>query len=109
MLKMVPTMKHLQQSMSYSLILCWQMITVLLLHAYSQEKLRVDLSVYNNKLQQLCDACDMEFVENYQNFLLASGELPESYYSRDKVHLNNYGTRRLLSNIEKVHRVTEQS
>ena len=33
----------------------------------------VDLNAYNNKLQQLCDACDAEFVENYQNFLLASG------------------------------------
>ena len=69
----------------------------------------VDLSAYNNKLRQLCDACDTEFVENYQNFLLASEELPESYYSRDKVHLNNYGTRKLLSNIDKVHRVTTQS
>ena len=51
----------------------------------------------------------MEFVENYQNFLLASGEIPESYYSSDKVHLNNYGTRKLLSNIDKVHRVAAQS
>ena len=69
----------------------------------------VDLSAYNIKLRQLCDACDTKFVENYQNFLLASGELPESYYSRDKAHLNNYGTRKLLSNIDKVHRVTAQS
>ena len=51
----------------------------------------------------------MDFVENYQNFLLASGEIPESYYSRNKVHLNNYGTRKLLSNIGKVHRVAAQS
>ena len=69
----------------------------------------VDLSAFNNKLRQLCDACDTEFVENYQNFLLASGELQESYYSRDKIHLNNYGTRKLLSNIDKVHLVTAQS
>ena len=69
----------------------------------------VDLSAYSNRLWQLCDACDMEFVESYQNFLLASGEIPESYYSRDKVHLNNYGTRKLLSNIDKVHRVAAQS
>ena len=69
----------------------------------------VDLSVYNNKLRQLCGACDTEFVENYLNFLLASGELPEPYYSRDKVHLNNYETRKLLSNIDKVHRVMAQT
>ena len=68
----------------------------------------VDLSAFNNRLRQLCDACDVEFVENYQNFLLASGEIPESYYSRDKIHLNNYGTRKLLSNIDKVHRVAAQ-
>ena len=69
----------------------------------------VDLSAFNSRLRQLCDACDVEFVENYQNFLLASGEIPESYYSRDKVHLNNYGTRKLLSNIDKVHRIVAQS
>ena len=42
----------------------------------------VDLSAYNNKLRELCEACDTEFVENYDNFLLASGELPESYCLR---------------------------
>ena len=31
----------------------------------------VDLSAFNNRLRQLCDACDVEFVETYQNFLLA--------------------------------------
>ena len=109
MLKMVPTLNHLQKSMSYSLILCWQMFAMLLLQAYSHEKQLIDVSANNNRLRQLCDACDMEFVENYQNFLLASGEIPESYYSRDKVHLNNYGTRKLLSTIDKVHRVAAQS
>ena len=69
----------------------------------------VDLSAYNNKLRQLCDAFDKEFVEIDQNFLLALGELPESYYSRDKVHLNDYGRRKLLSNIDKLHRVMTQS
>ena len=68
----------------------------------------VDLSAYNIKLQQLCDACDTEFVENYDSFLLASGEIAESYYSRDRVHLNNYGTKKLLSIIDKVYRITGQ-
>ena len=68
----------------------------------------VDLSPYNEKLRQLCDTCETEFVENYDSFLLASGELPESYYLKDKLHLNNYGTKKLLSNINKVHRVTSQ-
>ena len=107
--EMVPTLKHLQKSMSYSLILCWRMFAMLLLQAYSHEKQLIDLSTNNNRLRQLCDGCGMEFVENYQNFLLASGEISESYYSRDKVHLNSYGTRKLLSTIDKVHRVAAQS
>ena len=68
----------------------------------------VDLSPYNEKLRQLCDTCETEFIDNYDSFLLASGELPESYYLKDKLHLNNYGTKKLLSNIDKVHRVTSQ-
>ena len=52
----------------------------------------VDLSPYNEKLRQLCDTCETEFIDNYDSFLLASGELPESYYLKDKLHLNNYGT-----------------
>ena len=50
----------------------------------------------------------MEFIENYDNFLLASGELPDSYYQQDKLHLNKYGTKKLLSNIDNVHRVSAQ-
>ena len=69
----------------------------------------VDLRPYNNKLQELCHTYATEFVQNYENFLLASGELPESYFLRDKVHINNYGTKKLLKNIDKVHRITRQS
>ena len=51
---------------------------------------------------------DVEFIESYDNFLLASGELPDSYYQQDKLHLNKYGTKKLLSNIDNVHRVLAQ-
>ena len=68
----------------------------------------VDLRPFNEKLRQVCDTCEVEFIENYDNFLLASGELPDSYYQQDKLHLNKYGTKKLLSNIDNVHRVLAQ-
>ena len=34
----------------------------------------VDLRSYNEKLKQVCDTCEVEFIENYDNFLLSSGE-----------------------------------
>ena len=67
-----------------------------------------DLRPFNEKLRQVCDTCEVEFIENYDNFLLASGELPDSYYQQDKLHLNKYGTKKLLSNIDNVHRVLAQ-
>ena len=68
----------------------------------------VDLSIYNDRLKSLCDAYEVEFVDNFRSFLLASGEIPDSYFLRDKVHLNNFGLRKLLSNIDRVHRITSQ-
>ena len=68
----------------------------------------VDLRPYNDKLKQVCNTCEVEFIENYDTFLLASGELPDSYYQRDKLHLNKYSTKKLLSNIDNVHRVSAQ-
>ena len=46
----------------------------------------------------------MEFVENYDSFLFATGELVDSYYFKDKVHINMTGTRKLLDNINKFHK-----
>ena len=59
-------------------------------------------------MQQLCDTYEIEFIENYNVFLLAWGELPKSYYTKDKVHLNNLGTKKLLLSIDKVHHTTKQ-
>ena len=39
-----------------------------------------DLEPYNDTLRSLCAENDTEFVDNYQNFLLVSGEIPASYF-----------------------------
>ena len=65
----------------------------------------VDLETYNDQLKSLCDENDIEFIDHYQNFLLASGEIPASYFWKDKIHLNQHGTRKFLTNIDKVCKV----
>lgn len=61
----------------------------------------VDLEPYNDILRSLCAENDTEFIDNYQNFLLASGEIPSSYFWTDKLHLNQHGTRKLVTDIDK--------
>ena len=61
----------------------------------------VDLEPYNDTLRSLCAENDTEFIDNYQNFLLASGEIPSSYFWTDKLHLNQHGTRKLVTDIDK--------
>ena len=68
----------------------------------------VDLVPYNKLLQSLCADNAVEFVDNYNSFLLASGEIADTYFCKDKVHINTEGTRSLLCNIDKLHRVTRQ-
>lgn len=68
----------------------------------------VDLEPYNEILQSLCADNAVEFVDNYNGFLLASGEIADIYFHKDKVHINTEGTGRLLRNIDKLHRVTRQ-
>ena len=40
----------------------------------------VDLKPYNEKLKSLCADNAVEFVENYDSFLLANGQLVDSIY-----------------------------
>ena len=47
----------------------------------------VDLEPYNETLKSLCADNIVELVDNYDGFLLATGELVDSYYSKDKVHI----------------------
>ena len=59
----------------------------------------VNLKPYNDILKTICDKNGIEFIDNYDSFLLASGEMPSTFFQHDKLHLNNEGTRRLLSSI----------
>ena len=64
----------------------------------------VDLKPYNDILKTICNQNDIEFIDN---FLLASVKMPSTFFDHDKLHLNNQGTRRLLSCINKVITVTK--
>ena len=66
----------------------------------------VDLHPYNACLKTVCETKNVEFVDHYNGFLLASGDIADSYYHRDKLHPNTFGTRKLLRNLDAVHRVT---
>ena len=69
----------------------------------------VDLNPFNDRLRTLCETYEVQYIDNFKSFLLASGVIPYSYYQSDKVHLNNFGLRRLLSNIDRVHTIMSKS
>ena len=58
---------------------------------------------YNEVLKSLCADNAVEFVENYNIFLLS--EILDTYFY-DEVHINASGTRRLLANFDRLHQVT---
>ena len=65
----------------------------------------VDLEPYTNKLKAICAENDLEYIDHFDGFLLASGEIPETYFDEDKTHLNMSGTRKFLTNIDSVCKV----
>ena len=69
----------------------------------------VVLNPFNDRLKTLCEAYEVEYIENFKSSLLASCEIPDSYYQSDKVHLNNFGLRRLLLNVDRVHAIMSKS
>ena len=62
----------------------------------------VDLEPYKS----LCDENDLEYIDHIDVFLLATGEIPETYFHNDKTHLNMSGTRKFLLNIYAMCKVT---
>ena len=60
----------------------------------------VDLKPFNQILKSIFEENNLQFIDNYDRILLASGEMPESYFQHDKTHLNVSGTRKLLTNID---------
>ena len=65
----------------------------------------VDLESFNNKLKAVCAENDIEYVDHYDSFILASGEMAEMYFFKDRIHLNRSGTRKFLSNIDNVFKI----
>ena len=59
----------------------------------------------NETLKSLCADNAVELVENYDSFLLANGQLVDSFYLKDKRHINTAGTRKLLNNINGLHQI----
>ena len=66
----------------------------------------VDLKSYHEILKAICEENDIQYIDHYNSFVLASREMPESYFHKDKLHLWISGTEKLLSNINKIHTIT---
>ena len=61
---------------------------------------------YIECLKILCETHEIDLIEHYNGFLLASGDMADSYFYNDKTHANSCGTRKLLRIIDTVHRIT---
>ena len=66
----------------------------------------VDLELYNTCLKTLCAEKDIDYIDHYNSFLLASCDIADSYFHRDRVHPNSSGIRKMLKNINAVHGIT---
>ena len=64
------------------------------------------LDPYNKGLKTLCATKDIECIDHYNGFLLAPGDMADSYLHKDKLHPNSFGTKKLLKNSLAVYQVT---
>ena len=70
-------------------------------------RMDINLEPYNEQLKAICEENNIEFINNFDDFLYASGELPATYFNKVKLHLNFNGTiRKLLSNVDKTCKIT---
>ena len=65
-----------------------------------------NLYPYNKRLRTLCEDQNIDFVDSYNSFLLASGNLADSYFHRDGVCPNSFRIKKMLKNIDVNYRVT---
>lgn len=54
----------------------------------------------NEHLQTLCREQEFKFINNDDNFRLLNGQVDDSLICRDKVHLTDRGSRRLVKNLD---------
>lgn len=59
-----------------------------------------DMKPYNVEIKSLCQKYEMEFIDNHDSFLLASGEFPKNLFHADKINLRAAGTATLVKNID---------
>lgn len=62
-------------------------------------RLDVDVSTVNDMIRELCADTSAICIDNYPSFILGNGSVVKNNFHRDGIHLNNQGTRTLLSNI----------
>ena len=66
---------------------------------HEEEPIRTDMKSYNTILEEICQAHEVEFVDNHDSFVLASSEFPYDFYHADKVNLRFPEIRKLVQNI----------
>ena len=62
---------------------------------------------YNDKHKSLCDENDLEYIDHFDSFSLATDEIAETYFYNNTTRLNASGTRKFLANIPTVCKVAK--
>ena len=57
--------------------------------------------------KSLCDEKDLEYIDHFGSFSLATDEIAVTYFYSDKTRLNALGTRKFLANIPTVCKVAK--
>ena len=56
---------------------------------------------FNDSLRDLCMSLNVEFINNHDSFVMASGELPFDFFQTDRINLKFSGTRKLVQNMNR--------
>ena len=62
---------------------------------------RKNMKPFNDILKTLCKSMNIEFIDNHDSFILASGEFPFEFFHADKINLKFAGIRALIQNIHR--------
>ena len=62
---------------------------------------QVDVSMFNNKVREICDETGADLIDAYQSFVYGDGSMVRHYFLPDGVHLNRYGSRALVTTINR--------
>ena len=62
---------------------------------------RKNMKPFNDILKTLCKSMNIEFIDNHDSFILASGEFPFEFFHADKINVKFAGIRALIQNIHR--------